>query len=89
MVTQERTEFDADGTKFRVKADGECGYSVRHVTHQSRCLGRQKYPCVRSGTRVKIVRKPCPEGQGLRTAVMEMASAVGWSEYQLNSRLGG
>eukprot|EP01051_Picozoa_sp_SAG22_P007034 SAG22_NODE_481_length_9943_cov_50.747562_4_plen_810_part_00 len=41
------------------------------------------------GTKVKVVRKPCPEGEELRAAVQAMATSAGWSDHQLQSRLGG
>jgi hypothetical protein len=41
------------------------------------------------GTKVKIVRKACPEGEELRSVVQEMATEAGWSEHKLNSRLSG
>ena len=41
------------------------------------------------GTKVKIVRKACPEGEELRSAVQEMATEAGWSEHKLISRLSG
>jgi hypothetical protein len=41
------------------------------------------------GTRVKIVRKACPEGEELRSAVQEMATEAGWSDHKLTSRLRG
>ena len=41
------------------------------------------------GTRVKIVRKACPEGEELRSAVQEMATEAGWSDHKLTSRLSG
>lgn len=45
-------------------------------------------PLLSSG-RVKIVRKACPEGEALREAVQQMASAAQWPEHKLQSRLSG
>ena len=47
-----------------------------------------KYRTRADGVVVKIVRKPCPEGTELVTAVSEMATAAGWSEFKLRSRIG-
>ena len=48
-----------------------------------------KYRTRPDGTRVKIVRKACPEGEALRTAVEEMAAAAKWPAHQLESRISG
>eukprot|EP01052_Picozoa_sp_SAG31_P034743 SAG31_NODE_4100_length_3583_cov_6.440011_3_plen_636_part_00 len=41
-----------------------------------------KYRIKPDGTRVKVVRKPCPQGEDLRAAVHDMAKAAGWSEHR-------